>query len=58
MDSNLKNRLVGVIVISALAVIFLPMILDGAGVRREAVEVVIPPAPVIAPNPVFEQRID
>ncbi len=33
MDQNIKNRLVGIIVIFALAVIFLPMILDGSGVN-------------------------
>jgi len=58
MDQNLKNRLVGVIVIFALAVIFLPMILDGSGVRREQHDVVIPPQPLVTANPEFEQKID
>ena len=57
MDQNLKNRLVGVIVIFALAVIFLPMILDGSGVRRAQQEVVIPPQPLVPANPEFEQKI-
>ena len=57
MDQNLKNRLVGVIVIFALAVIFLPMILDGSGVRREKHDVVIPPQPLVTANPEFEQKI-
>ena len=57
MDQNIKNRLVGVIVIFALAVIFLPMILDGSGVRREQQEVVIPPQPLVTANPEFEQKI-
>jgi len=57
MDQNIKNRLVGVIVIFALAVIFLPMILDGSGVRRDQHEVVIPPPPEVTANPEFEQKM-
>ena len=43
--------------IFALAVIFLPMILDGSGVRKNTLEVVIPPQPVVKFNPEFEQKI-
>jgi len=57
MDRNLKNRLVGIVVISALAVIFLPMILDGSGVRKDNFEVVIPPPPELAADPEFDSRI-
>lgn len=57
MDQNIKNRLVGVIVIFALAVIFLPMILDGSGVRKAQHEVVIPPQPLVTANPEFEQKM-
>ena len=57
MDQNTKNRLVGVIVIFSLAVIFLPMILDGSGVRKDQVEVVIPPQPLVSADPDFETRI-
>ncbi|MCP4333944.1 MAG: hypothetical protein GY785_14900 [Gammaproteobacteria bacterium] len=57
MDQNIKNRLVGMIVVFALAVIFLPMILDGSGVRKDKLEVVIPPQPVVNANPEFETRI-
>jgi len=57
MDQNIKNRLVGVIVIFALAVIFLPMILDGSGVRKDQHEVVIPPQPLVKANPEFEQKM-
>ena len=57
MDQNIKNRLVGVIVIFALAVIFLPMILDGSGVRKGQQEVVIPPQPLVTSNPEFEQKM-
>jgi DedD protein len=57
MDQNIKNRLVGVIVICALAVVFLPMILDGSGVREDKLEVVIPPQPLVSANPEFEPQI-
>jgi DedD protein len=57
MDQNIKNRLVGVIVIFALAVIFLPMLLDGSGVRKDQHEVVIPPQPLVTANPEFEQKM-
>ena len=57
MDQNTKQRLVGITVIFALAVIFLPMILDGSGVRKDTLEVVIPPQPVVKFNPEFDQKI-
>lgn len=57
MDQNIKNRLVGMTVVFALAVIFLPMILDGSGVGKDKLEVVIPPQPVVTANPEFETRI-
>ena len=57
MDPNVKNRLVGVIVICALAVIFLPMILDGSGMSRNPPEVVIPPQPLVGANPEFEPKL-
>ena len=57
MEQNVKNRLVGVIVICALAVIFLPMILDGSGVRQDKLEVVIPPQPLVTANPEFKPRL-
>ena len=57
MDQNTKNRLVGVIVIFALAVIFLPMILDGSGVRKADIEVVIPPQPLVSADPEFDSKI-
>ncbi len=58
MDQNLKNRLVGIIVIFSLAVIFLPMILDGSGVEQRKVEVVIPPKPDIKPLVNLEQKVE
>lgn len=58
MDQNLKNRLVGIVVIFSLAVIFLPMILDGSGVRQRQVEVVIPPKPSIKPRVDLQQKVE
>jgi len=57
VDQNTKQRLVGITVVFALAVIFLPMILDGSGVRENTLEVVIPPQPVVKFNSEFEQKI-
>ena len=57
MDQNINNRLVGIIVIFALAVVFLPMILDGSGVRKDKFEVVIPPPPAVDANSEFDTRI-
>ncbi len=57
MDQNTKQRLVGITVVFGLAVIFLPMILDGSGVRKNTLKVVIPPQPVVKFNPKFEQKI-
>jgi DedD protein len=57
MDQNTKQRLVGITVIFALAVIFLPMILDGSGVRRETLTVDIPIPLELDENPEFEQKI-
>ena len=46
METTLKQRLIGAAVIIALAVIFVPMILDGSG-RQESValDVEVPPEP-------------
>ena len=57
MDQNTKQRLVGITVIFALAVIFLPMILDGSGVQRETLTVDIPVSFELDENPEFEQKI-
>jgi DedD protein len=53
MDQNIKNRLVGIAVIASLAVIFLPMILDGSGVEKAELEVTIPAQPQVPENPDF-----
>lgn len=57
MDQNTKQRLVGITVIFALAVIFLPMILDGSGVRKETLTIDIPIPFELDENPEFEQKI-
>jgi DedD protein len=57
MDQNTKQRLVGISVIFALAVIFLPMILDGSGVQNKTLMVDIPTPYPLDKNPEFEQKI-
>ena len=57
MDQNIKQRLVGIAVIFALAVIFLPMILDGSGVEKKTLVIEIPDQPIVAANPEFDQKI-
>ena len=47
MEPQLKQRLVGISVIFALAVIFLPMILDGSGQGNPELDTDIPVAPVV-----------
>ncbi len=59
MDLNIKHRLVGIAVVFALAVIFLPMILDGGGVRDKTLKVEIPEQPlVIAPAELDEKIVE
>ena len=50
MNTALKNRLVGTVIIVALAVIFLPEYLDGKKRVREVIQVVIPPMPEVNYN--------
>ncbi len=58
MDQQLKQRLVGLAVIFSLAVIFVPMLLDGPGPEQKTLEVDIPPAPEIIPLPVkVEEKV-
>ena len=47
MEQQLKQRLVGVAVIFSLAIIFLPMLLDGSGQRPQHLKISIPPPPPI-----------
>ncbi len=56
MDQNVKNRLVGLIVMFALAVIFLPMLLDGSGAEQAEFEMIVPPKPIVEANPDFTRK--
>lgn len=47
MDDGLKQRLVGAIVLVALAVIFIPMIFNDAKLGPEDIRVAIPPRPEV-----------
>jgi DedD protein len=55
LDLALKQRLVGAIVLIALAVIFLPMILDGSGTPEQLQVGVDIPEPAEAPESQFDQ---
>lgn len=57
METQLKQRLVGIAVIFSLAVIFLPMLLDGSGRSPQDVVVTIPPEPEINSDVRVEERI-
>lgn len=57
MDQKLKQRLVGIGVIFSLAVIFLPMILDGSGHRIESLDVDIPQPPRVESNTHVQEKI-
>lgn len=50
MNQAMKQRLVGAIVLGCLAIIFLPILLDGEGVSPPEMNIVIPPAPAF-PEP-------
>lgn len=55
MDSGLKQRLVGAVVLVALAVIFLPMLLDGSGARERLNEDIAIPEQPEAPESRLQQ---
>lgn len=58
MDSTLKYRIIGAAVLLSLAIIFIPMILDGSG--KEAVttiEMEMPPQPTLIFSDEIEQRV-
>jgi DedD protein len=58
MDVQLKQRLVGLTVIFSLAVIFLPMLLDGAGISRERMpDQPFPPEPEIEAGVNIEELV-
>ncbi len=54
MNETTKQRLVGVIVLGCLAIIFVPMLLDGSGVTPPEIAREIPPMPTTPPVPVIE----
>lgn len=49
LDEKFKHRLIGAIVLMALAVIFVPMIFSGSETERRSYTTDIPPAPGITP---------
>jgi DedD protein len=57
MDHQLKQRLVGISVIFALAVIFLPMLLDGSGQHLEKLDVKIPVPPKVDSRVDVKQQV-
>lgn len=57
MDQNIKQRLVGIAVIFALAVIFLPMVLDGSGVHKKTLKVEIPEYSEIPAQQNFDEKM-
>lgn len=56
LDAALKQRLVGAVVLVALAVIFLPMLLDGSGARDRLNEDIAIPEQPEAPESRLEQE--
>ncbi|TKB49853.1 SPOR domain-containing protein [Ferrimonas sediminicola] len=58
MSDQLKNRIVGILVLTALAVIFLPNLLDGEKRRMEENFATIPLGPVALPQEVPEQAFE
>lgn len=57
MEVQLKQRLVGLTVIFSLAVIFLPMLLDGSGLAPKHLEIEIPPAPQMETNVRVQEKV-
>ncbi|MCK4707589.1 MAG: SPOR domain-containing protein [Gammaproteobacteria bacterium] len=57
MEPQLKQRLVGVTVIFSLAVIFLPMLLDGSGNRLQHLKISIPLPPEIPSYEIVDEKI-
>ena len=57
MDQHIKQRLVGIAVVFSLAVIFLPMLLDGSGFEKKNLEIEIPEQPMFETRTDFDQKI-
>lgn len=58
MEQNLKQRLVGALVLISLAVIFLPLVFDGQQQRIDTAQYAIPEQPVISLKAVDIEPID
>lgn len=56
MKPAVKQRLVGTLVIGALALILIPLLLDGKGIEVSPGVATIPPAPVIDTTPIAEPQ--
>lgn len=54
MNPAMKQRLVGTLVLGSLALILIPLLLDGEGVERPPLSDSIPPAPVFDTTPLPE----
>lgn len=54
MNPAMKQRLVGTLVLGSLALILVPLLLDGEGVERPPLSATIPPAPVFDTTPLPE----
>jgi len=57
MDSRLKQRLIGALVLTAVAIVIVPTLLDGSAEDRERVIASIPDAPVIPVETMSVQEI-
>jgi len=56
LNTVMKQRLVGTVVIGCLAIIFIPILLDGEGVSPPEMTATIPDAPPLPVEPVIEQE--
>lgn len=56
MNTVMKQRLVGTVVIGCLAIIFIPILLDGEGVSPPAMTTEIPKPPPLPVEPIIEQQ--
>jgi len=56
LNLAMKQRLVGLMVLGSLALIFIPLLLDGEGVETPPLNLRIPPAPVVDQTPLPEPQ--
>ncbi|MES2604847.1 MAG: hypothetical protein V4603_07910, partial [Pseudomonadota bacterium] len=50
----MRQRLVGTLVLGCLAIILIPLLLDGDGIEAPPLSATIPPAPVFDTTPIAE----